>query len=131
MAIFECPQCHNTRSKFRDQFCPVCWLLNDFELEHAEGGHEETPQPACRSCRPRVVEYWNSSDSPRARYARELLHTRTELTSMQYHEERSVQVAEKRTETSKRTSVTMSHAACEHESTPKARAKCRSQRKKD
>lgn len=116
MAAFECPTCHVWRSKVRGHDCNICWLLADLEAEHTAGSHKLQPQPSCVSCRPAQalrLPVINFDARP--------------LTSLVYHDSAPQGRAQRPKTTSPR--VAMSHAQCQHEKTPKARAKCRAERK--
>lgn len=126
MGAFRCPTCGNQRSGHKNSDCSVCWLIKDFREEHLEGLHDKKAAHGCPECAPTLARQiarkaravWRASDDT-MRKAQERMDEMSVLYGRPTRASSTVII----------TSAPRSHAECDHERTPKARAKCRAQRK--
>jgi hypothetical protein len=128
MGAFQCPTCGKQRSGHRNSDCSVCWLIKDFREEHAEGLHKK-PTHGCPECEP-VLARQIAREANRVRRASDATMRKAqarmdELGVLYGRPTRASSTAKPAAVRQ----VATSHAGCDHERTPKARAKCRAARR--
>lgn len=122
-----CKSCGIQRAKPGEEECNVCWLLRTLRDEHRQGEHMGGPNASCSLCQPdlnkRLLEICRRDASDRIKEPKE--------DDVQPRGTTPRKIArEARTDRSDSRHAPMSHKDCDHESTPRARARCRAERAK-